>query len=157
MTDERTCQDAQELIVPFIDGELAPDEAQRIERHLAACRACARIRDEHARLQVLLGELPEYRSGSIALRVAAARMRLRRRQRAAAWLSAAAAVLFATCGTWLAVRTSSRQPEKDLIANLGVVEEIASLAEVGGVDLAMDLELVHAVYELSQEDPLKEF
>ena len=157
MTDEWTCQDAQERIVPFIDGELEPDEAQRVERHLAACRACSRIRDEHARLQVLLGELPEYRSGSIALRVAAARMRLRRRQRAAAWLSAAAAVLFAAGGTWLAVRTSSRQPEKDLIANLGVVEEIASLAEVGGVDLAMDLELVHAVYELSQEDPLKEF
>jgi anti-sigma factor RsiW len=36
-----TCKRTQRRLSAFLDGEVTPEGAARIERHLAICRACA--------------------------------------------------------------------------------------------------------------------
>jgi len=35
-----TCKESVELLMSFLDGELAPDEEQKLEEHLQACPPC---------------------------------------------------------------------------------------------------------------------
>jgi predicted anti-sigma-YlaC factor YlaD len=157
MTGNGACQGVQYLIVPYLDGELEPEDALRVEEHLERCPECRRNLAEHRSLTRLLGELPESPTRSVALTVFARLEKTRFRRQVARWTSWAAAIAVSVSAAWFCYRTYVIAPEQELIENLGVVEEIASLATVGGADLASDLEIVHVVYELSQETPLEEY
>jgi anti-sigma factor (TIGR02949 family) len=34
------CQDVVEVVTDYLEGELAPDDRRRFDRHLAACEGC---------------------------------------------------------------------------------------------------------------------
>ncbi len=151
MSDHDTCQDIEDLLVPLLDGELFGEERLLVERHVATCRACAQALDEHQRLVGVLGELPEAPPGSIRERVIAAGRRARAREATRRWLAAAATILLTLTLAWFGYRTYLAGSDSEPIPDLPVVEEIVSLYDVGGEDLVGDLEIVHAVFELSQE------
>lgn len=49
-----SCEYTPEQLYLYLDGELAPSEAQEIARHLVACTACQQAAAAHQRLQGLL-------------------------------------------------------------------------------------------------------
>jgi anti-sigma factor RsiW len=146
----------EDLLIPFLDGELTPEEARCVKEHLAGCQACARVLEEHRRLFGLLLELPEAPRARGGDRAVAARRVAGVRKAATRWVAAAAAVLLALTLLWFGYRTSVTEADGEPIPDLPVVEEIVSLYEVGGEDLVKDIEIVHAVFELSQEAMLPE-
>jgi anti-sigma factor (TIGR02949 family) len=58
-TDLMTCDGALDGIEPFLDGELPPEEADRLRSHLAGCRACAGELALAERIQRELRALPQ--------------------------------------------------------------------------------------------------
>jgi len=50
------CAQCRELLNPYLDAELMPDEAAEVREHLAQCPDCARARDELAATSHLLQE-----------------------------------------------------------------------------------------------------
>ena len=83
-----------------IDRQLATDERDEIEAHLAACRACADARDTLARIA---GEVTAALDGAITAPAVLPRARARQRRvprpRAPRWLMAASVVFFALLAT----------------------------------------------------------
>jgi hypothetical protein len=53
------CQKAQIKVIPFLNGELAEAEAQKIHLHLEACSRCAREAEVLSKSWNLLLDLPE--------------------------------------------------------------------------------------------------
>ncbi|MEF8787855.1 MAG: zf-HC2 domain-containing protein [Planctomycetota bacterium] len=51
-----TCNEIQSRLHRYLDGELPPGEARRVERHLGECNACRRARREVESLNGLLDE-----------------------------------------------------------------------------------------------------
>jgi ferric-dicitrate binding protein FerR (iron transport regulator) len=151
MTQEGACQEMEDLLVLMLDDELSPEEKQRVERHVATCRTCAVALEEHRRLVGVLGELPEAPPGSIRDRAIAAHRQAAGRETAWRWLGAAATVLLTLTLSWFGYHLYRTHVEGEPIPDLPVVEEIVSLYDVGAEDLVQDLELVRAVFELSQE------
>jgi anti-sigma factor (TIGR02949 family) len=39
--DTRACEEALDLLEPYLDGDLSPGETDRVRRHLEGCAACA--------------------------------------------------------------------------------------------------------------------
>ena len=59
-TDEPLrCDEALDLLEPFLDGELTPEEDERLRRHLAGCAACAAELAFSRRVQAGLRALPQ--------------------------------------------------------------------------------------------------
>jgi len=55
MTPNRTdCDPLRDLLVPYLDGELRPEERLQVEGHLAQCLACSDELESHRRLQEAL-------------------------------------------------------------------------------------------------------
>jgi anti-sigma factor RsiW len=153
-SEVRDCSVIRALLVPFLDGELESDRHQQVAKHLAGCPACCAVTEEHRRLTMLLGELPEAPRVSVALRVQAALRTVRARERRIRWAAWAAAILIVAAGGWFGYWTAPGEPpEPELTENWGVFQEIAALEQVGGEDVAADPEIVHAVYELALETP----
>ncbi len=48
------CPDIHDRLGAYLDGELNPAEAEVVREHLAKCRRCARVLEEHRRLDQLL-------------------------------------------------------------------------------------------------------
>lgn len=48
------CEYAQEQLYVYLDGELTPEEAQAVERHLQGCASCQQAVAAHRRLQAVL-------------------------------------------------------------------------------------------------------
>jgi len=154
MKDRLSCAEAADLLVPFLDGELAVLEAHAIEEHLACCDDCRRSLEEHRQVMALLGELPEARPGSVLVPVLAARRRGVFRQRSIR-LAAAAAIAI---GVGLfGYHFAGEKPPEELFENLTVVEEYASLAEADAEDLFNDPDVLQAVLELSEEASAEEY
>lgn len=55
------CQDAKEMLDAWMDGELPPDRAAQLNRHLGICRACAREADVLRMLIASLDSMPTVR------------------------------------------------------------------------------------------------
>lgn len=53
------CRETLDLLEPYLDGDLPPDEADRVRRHLDACPACAAELALAARIQSELRALPQ--------------------------------------------------------------------------------------------------
>lgn len=58
-TEPMTCDEALDLLEPFLDGELPPEEADRLRSHLQGCRACAGELALAERVQEELRALPQ--------------------------------------------------------------------------------------------------
>lgn len=70
------CEDVKELLVAHADGELTPEERERVDSHLANCEGCRRERaalGSTGDLLALLGESPPAGRGFAAKVLAAAR------------------------------------------------------------------------------------
>jgi len=59
MTDPMTCDEALDLLDPYLDGELPPEEAGRLRAHLDRCPACATELALAGRIQQELRALPQ--------------------------------------------------------------------------------------------------
>jgi anti-sigma factor (TIGR02949 family) len=57
--DDPRCEEALELLEPYLDGDLPPAEASRLREHLERCPACAAEMDLAAKIQRELRSLPE--------------------------------------------------------------------------------------------------
>ncbi len=53
-----TCAEIREELTAWLDRELSPADARRVERHVEGCAACRREADALARTYELLGRLP---------------------------------------------------------------------------------------------------
>ena len=54
-----TCRELVELLSAYLDGELPPGEAARVEAHVAGCDGCAMVLDEFRDTIRLTGMLTE--------------------------------------------------------------------------------------------------
>jgi len=57
--DALTCEEALDLLEPYLDGDLRPEEADRVRHHLDGCPACAGELALAARIQRELRALPQ--------------------------------------------------------------------------------------------------
>ena len=57
--DALPCEEALDLLEPYLDGDLPPEETDRVRRHLDGCPACAAERALAARIQSELRALPQ--------------------------------------------------------------------------------------------------
>ena len=55
-----TCQEVQEQLSAYVDGELPPGEAQALQRHLEQCVACRELADELTSVARVLSSLPRH-------------------------------------------------------------------------------------------------
>jgi anti-sigma factor RsiW len=53
-----SCQELVELITDYLEGALAPADAQRFERHLAGCDGCTAYVEQMRATIAALGHLP---------------------------------------------------------------------------------------------------
>src|SRR5882672_3753274 len=57
--DARACEEALDLLEPYLDGDLPPVEADRVRRHLEGCSSCAAEHALAAKIQRELRALPQ--------------------------------------------------------------------------------------------------
>lgn len=55
----KICEEYASLLDPFIDGELAGDEAARVREHLASCPACAAYAADAMAIRAAFGDMDE--------------------------------------------------------------------------------------------------
>lgn len=58
------CQDVNEMLDAWLDGELSPDSAAQLSRHLEICRSCAREADALRILIASLNAMPTVKAPS---------------------------------------------------------------------------------------------
>jgi len=138
------CDDMNPLLGPFLDGELAGDEADAVRRHLAACPGCRnRLAGVAALEAAMRGLKPERAPGGIEAVLARARSAApsapaspgeatggRRRLRRYLAVAATLAVLVAG-GVWIAI---DRPPAPAQIESPRPATGAAGLAEPGSVE-----------------------
>ncbi|MBM4039859.1 MAG: hypothetical protein FJ290_15240 [Planctomycetes bacterium] len=98
------CEGVRELAQAYLEGELEPQERERLERHLHACPSCRQVVASYRALFAALAEpaLPGVRAGFAAGVLARAAAAERRRR---AWQALAlAAALFVAVGAGVLVR-----------------------------------------------------
>jgi anti-sigma factor RsiW len=64
MTDEhdhRACRELAERLSEYLDGELPPELAQKVEEHFVGCATCEAFMESLARVRDLGAWLPEER------------------------------------------------------------------------------------------------
>lgn len=59
MTDGPTCRELVELLSAYLDGDLPPAEAARVDEHVADCDGCDMVLDEFRDTIRLTGMLSE--------------------------------------------------------------------------------------------------
>lgn len=106
------CQELDRLLYPYLDGEFQPEERLDVETHLGTCAACARRAEEERRFRKAVRHSVQASRAPASLRDGI-QLGLRRQQRRASqlqWLrmSAAALVVVAVGGGWIAIRPEER-------------------------------------------------
>ncbi len=56
--DEVVCRELVELVTPYLEDVLPPDEREAIERHLAACDGCRTYVDQMRQTIRAIGHIP---------------------------------------------------------------------------------------------------
>jgi anti-sigma factor RsiW len=156
-----------EDLVAWLDGELAPEEARRVEHHVAGCPACAREADLLRRSGALLAQLPGLApTPGFADRVVAAarpaspQARVLRGRFGAVAAAAAAILVLAAGGAWLATRsgdaaTLSSREEEEIARDLFVLAHLDTLRAADDdllATLADDLDVLDAAADLALDD-----
>jgi anti-sigma factor RsiW len=136
------CAPFEELLVPFLDGELEGAEAAPLQAHLELCSSCRRALEEHrlvaAWIPRLAVEAQPPRQALLAVRGRLVRAEaLRRRRRALIRGAAAAGILVAAClaaGRWSAPPAPDGPPPALQGVTLEDLEVLEALqAEAGDV------------------------
>lgn len=96
------CEEALELLSARLDGELPPEEAERLQAHLAVCPACRAVEAAYGALNDDLAALAEEPPAALCENVMAAvrreRQTARSRRRGGVAVAAAAAALLLVLG-----------------------------------------------------------
>lgn len=148
---EITCEAAADLIEPFLDGDLGPSEAARLEAHLGRCADCAAELELATTLRRGLRSLPELDCPPAVLERArraageAPVVPLRRpARRAPGWLAVAAALVLAALGALAVGRglrgPTAEEPSPEQVAQ-ATAEARYALALVGRVSRRAGLAL----------------
>jgi mycothiol system anti-sigma-R factor len=108
-----TCQELDRLLYPYLDGEFQPEERLDVETHLATCADCAQRAGQERKFRLAVRHSVQSRRAPDSLR-AGIQLGLRREHRRAyqlQWLrmGAAALVVVAVGGGWIALRPEERQ------------------------------------------------
>lgn len=157
--DRDACAATCALLVPYVDGELEPEEALAVESHLAACATCSLELRAHASLRDALrtsgGALPDRLDAGLANRVRVLARRGARRWRLG-WAAAAAAavIIFALLPQGsdpLAPGATGPVAPEEVIAALDVLEALDAQGVEPTVEVArflledenLDLVLLH--------------
>ncbi|MGH9750685.1 MAG: anti-sigma factor family protein [Candidatus Polarisedimenticolia bacterium] len=53
----RECRDVIDLLTEYMEGDLRPDEARRLQEHLASCSACAEFLETLEKTRAAVGGL----------------------------------------------------------------------------------------------------
>jgi hypothetical protein len=148
MAAEQSNADEERLeeIVAYLDGELSPEESARVERRLAADESYRQQLQGIERAWKALDELPlatvddQFSRTTMQLTVQAAANEVlektaalpiqRRRSRLATWLTAAAAAALGM----LVVRLAWKNPERMLLADLPVIENVDVYSQIDRPD-----------------------
>jgi anti-sigma factor RsiW len=124
-----TCEQAQELIHAYIDGELDLLRNMEIEGHLGECEACRSEHQQHSNVRALLQggaqyfQAPELLKKRVEKQIKPA-PRLSRR-----WVATAAAVILTVCGAllWTILSARSQSHTDNLLAQEIVSNHIRSM------------------------------
>ena len=151
--DALPCEEAFDLLEPYLDGDLPPDEADRVRRHLDGCPACAGELALAARIQRELRALPQPDCPPEVIE------RVRRAgrgavvpfpsgERAPRWRIAAAAALVALAvgGGWLGVHIQQERQRQEQVAQ-ATQEARLALAYFGKVTRKAGLDVRDEVLE----------
>ncbi|HEY3569960.1 MAG TPA: zf-HC2 domain-containing protein [Thermoanaerobaculia bacterium] len=151
--DALPCEEALDLLEPYLDGDLPPDEADRVRRHLDGCPACAEELALAAQIQRELRALPQPDCPPEVIE------RVRRagrggvvpfpsRERAPRWRIAAAAALTALAvgGGWLGVHIQHERQQREQVAQ-ATREARLALAYFGKVTRKAGLDVRDEVLE----------
>jgi anti-sigma factor (TIGR02949 family) len=147
--DDLRCEEALELLEPYLDGDLSPAGASRLRAHLERCPSCAAELDLAAKIQRELRALPELDCPPEVLErvLRAGRgevVPFQPRTRAAGLRIAAAAALVAlTVGggaLFLYLQRPSSQPTPEQIAQATAEAKLA-LAYIGKTTRRASLDL----------------
>ena len=112
-----TCQELERLLYPYLDGEFQPEERMDMETHLETCAACTRRVEQEREIQQALRRAARHSvqsSRAPASLRAGIQVGLKRQQRRTYQLQflrmgAAALVVVAVGGGWVAFRPEERQ------------------------------------------------
>jgi anti-sigma factor RsiW len=156
------CDEALDLLDPYVDGDLSADESSRLRSHLERCPACAAELELAARIQLELRALPDLDCPPEVLE------RVQRagrgevvpfvpRQRATGLrIAAAAAMLVLTLGggaLFLHIQRQPDQPSPEEIAQATQEAKIA-LAYLGEVTRRTRLDLLDDVLQKRLVEPV---
>jgi anti-sigma factor RsiW len=138
------CHEVSACLDAYIDGELEPDRAARVEAHARECDRCAAAVAERQQLRDTLAGLAEYRSAPASLRSSvmreigiAAGATGRARPPAWAWMAVAASVALAISTLWLVAHRVAPLPGDDLVLRDAVSSHIRSLMASHLADIAV--------------------
>jgi hypothetical protein len=68
--DELACKDLVELVADYLDGALAPDRKDALERHLAGCDGCVEYVDQIAStMRALQAAYPQARTAATTISI----------------------------------------------------------------------------------------
>jgi mycothiol system anti-sigma-R factor len=112
-----TCQELDRLLYPYLDGEFQPEERMDMENHLASCADCTRQVEEEREIQQALRRAARHSVQSsrapaslrAGIQVGLKGEQRRSYQRKILQVGAAALVVVAVGGGWVAVRPEKRQ------------------------------------------------
>lgn len=125
-----TCEQVQELIHPYIDGEIDLLRNVEIEGHLAECEGCQAETQEHSNVRALVQAGAQYFSASEVLRkriVKHVRPTPRLRSTSWRWLATAAVLILALSAVPLWLIVSERSQSDNLLAQEVVSSHIRSM------------------------------
>ncbi|MGC8784993.1 MAG: anti-sigma factor family protein [Armatimonadota bacterium] len=136
----KTCREWEHAIVEYVDGVCPPDTAQKLEAHLASCKACAEAVREHLRLKRAVAQLErEHAPAHLARRIRDhARASLRRRSlarllmRASFAATAATAVVFVLWWNLLRPEMATVPPAEEPTVAQAIVQEYVGVTSHDG-------------------------
>ena len=143
---KESCQTIQELLIPYLDGELSAEEKKQVREHLESCAVCRERLEEHAALWRLLGAFPAGIEVNLWPRIQLDLRKEEQRSRFRWFCRACAALLLFSFCLWFGQNRGFFSPQG---SDSELLAEYRALAEVNGQDLLNDLELVDLAYELT--------
>jgi anti-sigma factor RsiW len=144
-----SCRECRELLVPYLDGELDGELAGMVASHVAGCRECGQLLEEHDLVARTIRSWSQEEATQLAPPAAATLRGLRRRlararQQRALRVSAAAAVLAgAMLGYFLVPGPHPPEADALILEHLDVLETIQE--EAG----ELSPEMVNALLEVA--------
>jgi anti-sigma factor RsiW len=128
---DMSCEQTDELIHAYIDGELGLLRNVGIERHLGECEACRLKHRDELNLRSLIKSGAQYFAAPDTLKTPsqAADHSIETRTKSRPWVAAAAALILTLCGLllWSIISARSTTPTDELIAQEIVSSHVRSL------------------------------